>query len=396
MVGTQKEFFTWDMSVMPPGEKTITATCRAVGEHAYVFVDDAVWERLVTEEDVFEVDRKFHRQAPPGAVDPRQGIAEINHAYFGEAPLGLDSDPKINILITEFASFRNTTLNGYFNPFDTIPDSQAQEQYGQRSNEAEVIYLNAASRRISGDYMQAVLAHEHMHLLHHPHDPIEEAWMGEMLGEVAMKVNGYHTDMGQVARHQAHPDRPLVSQTYVDYGACMLFGSYLTEQFGEGFIQELASSPLQGVESLNATLENLGQNQRFEGLFRNWVVANLADSKGVATPGLHYGTLDLPAPAVIDLSGAETETSDSLRPTGARYYRLPEAATSLEIASETPGLQAEIVSFQGKRLERLDLTTNEGLVELPSNGGERYLALSSLGDEELNYQLRWNEAPPSA
>ncbi len=381
-VGTKREFHTWDMSVMPPGDKLVKATCRAVGEHGYIFVDDEVWGRLVSEEDVFEIDQRFHRQSPPGSVDPRAGIAENNHTYFGEPPLGLDDDPRVYILVTEMASFRGTVLDGYFNPFDTLLDEQAQEQYGQRSNEKEIVYLNAAARRIDSDYMMGVLAHEHQHLLHHQHDPLEESWLSETLGEVAMKINGYHTDIGHVVRHQAHPDRPLVSQTYVDYGACLLFGSYLTERYGKGLIQDLAQNPSTGIASLNESLENLGQPERFEGLYQDWVVANYCDARGVATPGLHYATLDPPAPSEVLVEGDSYVDQNSLRPTGARYYRLPERSLSL-LLEGGDGLTAEVLEFDGPRVRRIPV---DGSLSL-EGPGDRVLALGSLASEEVDYTL---------
>lgn len=380
-VGQSKEFWTWDMSVMPPGQKRVTATCRAVGEHAYVYVDDAVWDRLVTEEDVFEVNRRLQEASPPGSVDPGKSVAEINHEYFGAPPLGLDGDPRVYVLMTEFASFKGTTMDGYFNVFDTIPDEEAQEQYGQRSNEAEIVYLNAASRRISGDYMQGVLAHEYQHLLHHPHDGEEEPWLSETLGEVAMLVNGYHTDMGHVARHQQRPERPLVSQTYVDYGACMLFGAYTLERFGKGFIQELTRDGAHGVASIDGTLERLGRPERFDSLYRDWLVANYADSRGVADPGLHYARLDVPRPAETVL-GPDEEVSFNLPPTGARYFRLQGSQLTL---TGGEGLTAELLVFEGPRMRRVPL--GAGTFSLPE-GDDRVLVLGSLASGEAEFGVR--------
>jgi hypothetical protein len=380
--GDTREFWTWDMSVMPPGQKRVHTTCRSVGEHTNVWVDDSVWERLVTEDDVNILERRLERQAPTGATDPRKGIAELNHDYFGKPPVGLDGDPKVNVLLTEFAAFKGTVMDGYFNAFDTLTEKEAQE-YDQHSNESEVIYLNSASRRISSDYMQGVLAHEYSHLLQYPHDGDEESWLGETLGEVAMKVNGYHTDMGHVARHQTRPDRPLVSQTYVDYGACMLFGTYLTEQYGQGFIQDLTANPENGIESINSTLAGLGQDKNFDGIYKDWVVANYADSRGVATPGLHYSTLDVPAPAEMLIESTNFQEESKLKPTGARYYRLPEGNMSLSLQSEQQGLTAEILEFDGKKMTRRPL---ESAAEL-ENHPDRVLCVGSLGAEELTYQL---------
>ena len=381
--GDKREFWTWDMSVMPPGTKRITSTCRAVGDNTNIWVDDAVWDRLVTEDDVILLQRRMEKQSPTGSTDPRKGVAEINHDYFGKAPRGLDGDSKVNVLLTEFASFRGTVMDGYFNAFDTMTDESAQAEYDQRSNESNVIYLNAAARRISSDYMQGVLAHEHHHLLHFPHDPDEESWLGEMLGEVAMKVNGYHTDMGHVARHQTRPDRPLVSQTYVDYGACMLFGSYLTEQFGHGFIEHLTKNPDNGIASINSSLTDLGQETDFQKLYANWTVANYADARGVISPGLHYGTLDVPAPAETALESTDFSDKQTLKPSGVKYHKLPKTALSLELSSQTEGFEAEILEFEGKKLTRKPFQ-NGGVLE---GHPDRVVVVRSLAAEEAEFEL---------
>jgi len=382
-LGDQRTFWTWDMSVMPPAAKQVTATCRADGATGYVFVDNAVWDRLVKADDVKTLSERFEERSPSGSVDPRRGVAAIDHDWFGTPPLGLDGDPKVYLLITEMSKYMGTTLDGYFNPFDTITDAQAQEQ-GQRSNEKEIIYLNAAGGGpIAGDYMQGVLAHEYQHLLHQPHDAEEESWLSETLAEVAMKVNGYHTDMGHVVRHQSKPEKPLVSQTYVDYGACMLFGTYMTERYGKSFIQELSRDPLHGTASIDATLERFGRPERFPELYRDWAVANFADSQGVAAPGLHYGSLDLPAPAELGLA-AGTPLETTLAPTGVRYVRLQDdEAMRLKLESDQPGITVELLSLAGRKMER---TLVEPGQELPP-GPDRVLVVGSLAADKAKLKL---------
>lgn len=384
-LGEQRTFWTWDMSVMPPASKEVTATCRADGATGYIFVDDAVWGSKVKEEDVVSLTERFEQKSPSGSVDPRRGVAAIDHDWFGTPPVGLDGDPKVYLLVTEMAQYMGTTLDGYFNPFDTLTDAQAQEQ-GQRSNEKELIYLNAAGGGpISGDYMQGVLAHEYQHLLHQPHDGEEESWLSETLAEVAMKVNGYNTDMGHVARHLAKPEKPLVSQQYVDYGACMLFGTYMTERYGKSFIQELSRDPLHGTASIDATLERFGREERFPQLYQDWAVANFADSRAVVAPGLHYSSLDLPAPAELSLA-AGTPLETTLPSSGVRYVRLQDSeATRLKLESDQPGITLELLSFSGRKMERLALEPGTEC-QLPA-GSDRVLVVGSLAKEKAKLKL---------
>ncbi len=386
VVGSKQEFWVWDMSVMPPGHKKVTATCRAVGDKAYIFVDDAVWNRLVTEDDVYTINKSFQRNGPPGSAWPGKGTAEVDHAYFGTPPLGLDGDPKVYVLLTEIASFKGTTMDGYFNPFDTIPDEQAQ-QMGQHSNEKEIIYLNAASRRISSDYMLSVLSHEYQHLLHYPHDQQEESWLSETMAEAAMAANGFHTDYGHVLRHLSHPERPLVSQTYVDYGACMLFSVYLLERYGKGFYQELTRNPAHGIESIESTLRSLGQDTTFEELYRDWLVANYADSQNVVTPGLHYSTLDLPVPDHTEVQAGSSSFEVNLPFTGGRYFKLPPDEMNLRWDGNSDGLTLDLLSFAGKKLIRTPLRLGpDGKTQVPS-GNDRVLVVGSMAPTGLKGKL---------
>ena len=54
-IGDTHTYWRYDLSVMPPGWVQITATCRAVGEHCYVFVADSEWQVNMDEADVQEV-----------------------------------------------------------------------------------------------------------------------------------------------------------------------------------------------------------------------------------------------------------------------------------------------------------------------------------------------------
>lgn len=381
-VGSQRSFWVWDMAVMPPGFKQIQATCRAVGPESYVFVDDSV---PVSDEAIATVDRRLHREGSTGSVDPRRGFAAINNDYFGAPALGQDNDRKAYVLITELAPFNGMVMDGYVNAFDSLTEEEAWREYGQHSNQAEVVYLNHASKPVDSDYMLGVLAHEYQHLCHQAADPDEESWVNEMVAEAAMSVNGYHTDMGHVARYASKSDHPpLVSQTYVSYGACMLFGTYLQERYGKGFFQALVANPDNGTAGIDSTLQSFGRPERFDDLYKDWVVANYADSRGVIDPGLHYGTLDLPAMTEArsidefpDLDSAELAASS------VRYLKLalPEAGR-VEIPE---GLSVQLLSFEGGRMTRTELTGPEA--ELPA-GNDRVLVVANPLSEKLSYTLR--------
>ena len=54
-VGDNQVFWRWNLSVMPPAWVQESATCRAVGEHCYVFVADTEWNVHMDQADVNDV-----------------------------------------------------------------------------------------------------------------------------------------------------------------------------------------------------------------------------------------------------------------------------------------------------------------------------------------------------
>lgn len=386
-VGSQKSFWVWDMAVMPPGFKQISATCKAVGPEAYVFVDDAV---PLSDQAVATLDKRLHRESAPGSVDPSRGFAAINNDYFGRPALGQDGDRKVYVLVTELAPFNGSVMDGYVNAFDTLTEEEAWTQYQQHSNEAEVVYLNQASRPVDSDYMLGVLAHEYQHLCHQAADPEEHSWVNEMVSEAAMTVNGYHTDMGHVARYAAKPQHPqLVSETYVNYGACFLFGTYLTERYGKTFFQELTANPDHGTAGIDSTLAKLGRSERFDDLYKDWVVANYADARGISDPGLHYGTLDVPAMAEAkQITSFPDGDAAELPPSAVRYLKLATPDEARVVVPE--GLSLQLLSFEGGRMTRTELS---GEASLPA-GNDRVLVVANPGGEKLAYELQLTAPRP--
>ena len=51
-VGDTRSFWKWNLSVMPPTNVLCPATCRAVGEHSYLFVSDSEWNVHMDQADV--------------------------------------------------------------------------------------------------------------------------------------------------------------------------------------------------------------------------------------------------------------------------------------------------------------------------------------------------------
>ncbi len=242
-VGDARDFWSWDLSQMPPRDVIVPATCRAVGGHTYVFVADDQWGTNVTEDDVIAVLAALETATPAGSIHPAQGIVPNEIEVFGPVPDAMDGDLHVFILLMELQSFGGQQFDGFFNAFNQYPDEQTMAEYGYHSNEVEMVTVNSAIRLVASDMSLSILAHEFEHLIHWGGDPDEVSWVDESCAEAAMTVNGYFTDLAWLADYLANPESRLFETAQVHYGACLLFGSYLYERFGADPVLGPSRSP---------------------------------------------------------------------------------------------------------------------------------------------------------
>ena len=295
-VGETRDFWTWDLSVMPPDQLLVPATCRAVGEYTYVFVADDEWGPYVDQADVDTFMAAFEDETPAGSWNPDQGIIENDVEVFGEIPDALDGDPRVYMLFFHIAGYMGTEFDGFFRAFDQYSDSYTWSMYGEHSNECEMLYLNSHIRPISDEYTLSVAAHELEHMIHWGYDEYEVSWVDESCAEAAMTVNGYYTDVGHVEYFLSHTGTKLTETEHVSYGACLLWGTYMLEQFQDlGVMGALVADPAHGEAGVDSTLAVIGAGATFETLFKEWVVANYLDDPTLRGGPYGYEFFDLPA-----------------------------------------------------------------------------------------------------
>jgi hypothetical protein len=73
------------------------ATCRFAGEHAYIFVEDSLWDVLVVQPDIDKLGALFDRATP---ADSTRGIYEMATDAFGAVP-DVDGDPRVFIFVID-------------------------------------------------------------------------------------------------------------------------------------------------------------------------------------------------------------------------------------------------------------------------------------------------------
>ena len=133
---------------------------------------------------------------------------------------------------------------------------------------------------------EGTFAHEFQHLLHHDSDPAEENFVNEGLSDFAQFLVGYgHADshvnfiMENLKNSLTLWEDQSDLQILGDYGIAYLFQLYLYEQYGQNFIQEEFKNKLQGIDSVNAVLKQMGSDRDFNAVYQDFMLAILLDGK---------------------------------------------------------------------------------------------------------------------
>ena len=291
-IGDTHTYWRYDLSVMPPGWVQITATCRAVGEHCYVFVADSEWQVNMDEADVQEVFNYLEIETMNG---DDYGAVEMDTLHFGEIPDELDNDPKLIVFYSALGSFGGSTFDGYFSSYDQVTEAEAQQMNPPgHSNECEMIYMTCHPLNPTDPIRISVLSHELEHLIHWGGDINEETWVDEGLAELAMVYFGMPDPISQF---NSNPDNSLNTwnQEWADYVKTMLFFTYFAEQFDDGtIIKDLVSEPLNSIAGISNQLIEHGYTIPFEAIFNNWTIANYLDDPDVEQGQYNYENLELP------------------------------------------------------------------------------------------------------
>jgi len=249
-----------------------------VTPHAYWFVEDDLeismsgLERSASrfEEDIYPV---------------------MTQVFGSEWNPGIDNDPRLNVL-----NARLKGVAGYFSSTDEYPTGVRP-----RSNQREIIYINALNVPPGGVNYDQVLAHELQHAIHWNADASEDTWVNEGLAEFSSSIAlSSSFSIRQFLRSEpiSLTNWPTSSVGRIaNYGAASLFMHFFTEHFGgQSDLKALLTQPEDNIAGIDAYLDEIGYDERFEDVFQLWTVANILDrdiSDGDALLG--YGELDVSA-----------------------------------------------------------------------------------------------------
>jgi hypothetical protein len=266
-----------NMGIMPPGQIQFEATCRGVGNHCYLFVEDSSWNvhQMDSTDATFILERFDHRSPR----DSTKGVWQHNTGTLGMPP-DTDHDSLIYLMYYDIAGFHGYTFDGFWMYFDEYPDSIAYPAWGYHSNECEIVYLDDYPNDPGTDYRVAIAAHEFAHMIHWNYDPAESLWVNEGCAELAMWLYG---SPDPISGFNSAPDNDLIlwDGQWADYIQTYLFFLYLYEQYGERvgepLIRYIVANQWQSIEGVDSSFAELGLPQRFQGVFNDWVIANFMD-----------------------------------------------------------------------------------------------------------------------
>ncbi|MGR3309212.1 MAG: hypothetical protein ACUZ77_00405 [Candidatus Brocadiales bacterium] len=310
-LGETREFWTWDLHVMPPKDVQIKATCRGIGKNIYIFVADTEWLVRVNQQDIDKIIETFDHSTPATSLDPSKGIYDIVTGVFGSPP-DVDNDPKIYFLISQLSEYKGHTFDGYFRYLD-----QLDVEY---SNRHDILHLD--SDHPSNDYHIAVIAHEFHHLIQWSYDKDEASWISESMAEVSMVICGYYTDKPKASAYLGYTNRPLVEKLHADYGACLLWGVYLFDRFGGTFLSSLMKEEANGIEGFECALKTTNIEKNFQEIFGDWMTANYLNNARVNKGKYAYKSISLPRPSPYQqFSGMPVSGTGDVKGFGVNYIR---------------------------------------------------------------------------
>jgi hypothetical protein len=267
-VGTELEFLVAGDLYLRAG------TCQYVGEHCYIFVENAQWDTnggSVFQSDVDALGQLFDHATP---ADPERGMYELETQTFGPVT-DVDGHQRIFVFVVELVDAR---LVGFFDPrVATWPDPALRR---------DTLYLDAGYLRGRPYLSRGTLAHEFQHLLHYGLDPDEESWINEGLSGYAEALTGFpESDTSMVDAFLDQPDFDLTvwppTAGAANYGATYLFAAFLAERFGPELISALVAEPRNGTFGVDEALRTAGRVDSFDSVWGDWIVANYASDDDV-------------------------------------------------------------------------------------------------------------------
>ena len=360
-VGSKHSWYAYNF--VKQSSYSVSSTCRSVGTHCYIFVEDSLWGNRVNQAAVDSVQMAFDNRTP---ANPNKGIYQTDVDAFGNPP-DVDGDPRIIILILNIQDGYNGH-GGYTAGYFSSSNELNKQKYFQ-SNVAEIYYLDAdpvdlnTARGIES--AMSTTAHEFQHMIHwnyHQTNP-QMTFINEGCSVLAEVNCGYPIFPQSFYMNETNHylfDWRTNDNTKVlnDYSRAARFFVYLDNQFGIGLFKDIVNTQYYGVTGLNDALARYGASLRFHDIFVNWLIANELDDTSV-NPAYGYKYPNLMKPTGQTFYNPNNSSSDNVANLGADYLNFKEGS-DLKINFSSTGSNVIV-----KAIEIGD--NNKKVVDVPLN-----------------------------
>ncbi len=317
----------WARNFVTNLEYSVPSTCRAVGTHAYIFVEDSLWVHgKANQAAVDSIRNAFDLRTP---ANSSKGVYQTDVDTFGDPP-DVDSDPRIIILVLDikdgYTGPTESYVSGYFSTLNEYPEGSFP---GHHSNYAEIYYVDGDPQNLMVQwgltYAMSTTAHEFQHMIHWNHDPDEMTFINESCSTGAEIICGYPYDWQEL--YTDNTDIWLLGWNYSDvmpeYSRATRWGLYLWNQFPNDYLKLLVANTAHGISGMNNALAAYtpATSRRFNDVFQDWTVANSLNDVSVDSRfGYTYaGSLTKPTGTAVSSSSYNSGTV-TVNKIAADYY----------------------------------------------------------------------------
>jgi len=274
--------YTWQSADLRTGATpyfySVPSTCRAVGSHCYVFVQDSAWVDInnkVNQTVVDSVQFAFDSRTP---ANPHKGIYDTDVETFGNP--STTYDPKIIILLLDIRDGYKGNggyVAGYF--YSTAESYNNAHIYFLDTNPLSFFKPDGTINNNGLTTGMKTTAHEFQHMIHWNYIPNAETFFNEGWSLAAEVINGYSlyyqsyflSETNQYLLYWRQSSDPKILN---DYSRAARFSLYLKEQFGTTIFKNYLSRRISGVTGLNQYMATVG-SRTFSSVLVDWWLANL-------------------------------------------------------------------------------------------------------------------------
>ena len=248
----------------------VYARLGAISEHSYIYIyGHSADNALPSDRDLLRLGDLFDKQVYQQSLD----LWGINR------PPAIGGDERTVILVVSGLIGPHWYESRFGLPQETNPDGIGF--VGLR-------YSSFWSDDSLNDWVSSIvpsLAHEFRHLLHHHTGGNQTVWVNEGLAKFSQTHLGleHHNELAYLSATSflGQPRDRLNLESYpYNYGAGMLFTTYIYERLGLQTLRDFAAHPRKGLAALDALLVGQDVGMDADDFFADWVLTNyLLDDK---------------------------------------------------------------------------------------------------------------------